>query len=106
MTDYSAARPAAIDGRPPTIGVEEEYFLVDPRTRSVVPAGPQVVARATREVGDQVTKEFDLCQVEGRTSPCRTAKELYRDLGQPPRRRDRRRRGVRRCRHRCRGRRR
>lgn len=66
--------------RAPTIGVEEEFFLVDPHTRFIVPAGPTVAARAAGEVGDLVTKEFALCQVEGRTPPCRTASELRGEL--------------------------
>lgn len=64
----------------PTIGVEEEFFLVDPHTRFLVPAGPEVAERAAEEVGDLVTKEFALCQVEGRTSPCRSAGELREQL--------------------------
>lgn len=75
----SASRPVSAD-RTPTIGVEEEYFLVDAHTRSIVPAGPEVAARAAREVGDLVTKEFDACQVEGRTPPCRSAGELRGEL--------------------------
>ncbi|MFD7539911.1 glutamate--cysteine ligase [Streptomyces sp. NPDC059819] len=64
----------------PTVGVEEEFFLVDPHTRFVIPAGPAVAARASREVGDLVSQEFSLCQVEGRTPPCRSAGELRREL--------------------------
>ncbi|MBT2482347.1 glutamate--cysteine ligase [Streptomyces sp. ISL-94] len=75
----SAPRPVSAD-RAPTIGVEEEYFLVDAQTRSIVPAGPAVAARAAREVGDLVTEEFDQCQVEGRTPPCRSAGELRGEL--------------------------
>ncbi|MGW7446249.1 hypothetical protein [Kitasatospora sp. NPDC054795] len=32
---------------PPTVGVEEEYFVVDPATRAVVPAGPRLAARGS-----------------------------------------------------------
>ncbi|MEU9001028.1 YbdK family carboxylate-amine ligase [Streptomyces sp. NPDC048551] len=80
MSDSAPAPRPGLDGRIPTIGVEEEFFLVDPRTRLIVPAGPAVVARAAREVGDLVTKEFALCQVEGRTPPCRSAGELRGEL--------------------------
>lgn len=64
----------------PTLGVEEEFFLVDPHTRFLVPAGPAVAERAAQEVGELVTKEFALCQVEGRTPPCRSAGELRGEL--------------------------
>ncbi|MGW7458415.1 carboxylate-amine ligase [Streptomyces sp. NPDC054797] len=79
--NVSSSSSALSVERAPTIGVEEEFFLVDPHTRFVVPAGPAVAARAAGEVGDLVTKEFALCQVEGRTPPCRTAGELRWELG-------------------------
>ncbi|MFF8268687.1 glutamate--cysteine ligase [Streptomyces sp. NPDC016562] len=79
--NVSSSSAALSVEQPPTIGVEEEFFLVDPHTRFVVPAGPAVAARAAGEVGDLVTKEFALCQVEGRTPPCRTAGELRGELG-------------------------
>ncbi|KMO93423.1 carboxylate-amine ligase [Streptomyces roseus] len=63
-----------------TVGVEEEFFLIDPHTRLVVPAGPAVAERAAERVGDLVAKEFALCQVEARTPPCRTGAELYGHL--------------------------
>lgn len=72
--------PAGHCAAVPTIGVEEEFFLVDPETRFLASAGPAVVDRAAEEVGDLVTKEFALCQVEGRTSPCRSASELRGEL--------------------------
>ncbi|MET9567590.1 YbdK family carboxylate-amine ligase [Streptomyces virginiae] len=80
MNVSSSASALSVE-RAPTIGVEEEFFLVDPHTRFLVPAGPAVAARAAGEVGDLVTKEFALGQVEGRTPPCRTAEELRGELG-------------------------
>ncbi|MEU5088944.1 YbdK family carboxylate-amine ligase [Streptomyces sp. NPDC021356] len=64
----------------PTVGVEEEHFLIDPVTRLTVPGGPGVAARAAEAVGDLAAEEFAECQVEGRTPPCRTAGELRRHL--------------------------
>ncbi|NYE44562.1 carboxylate-amine ligase [Streptomyces fulvorobeus] len=64
----------------PTVGVEEEYFLVDPVTRSVVSAGPRVVARAVLEVGDLVSEEFTGYQIEVKTRPCTTMGELRAEL--------------------------
>ncbi|MEE1816110.1 YbdK family carboxylate-amine ligase [Streptomyces sp. SP18ES09] len=74
MTSSASSAPLSPDVA--TLGVEEEFFLADPHTRLVVPAGPAVAARAAAEVGDLVTKEFALGQVEGRTPPCRTGTEL------------------------------
>ncbi|MGI5335920.1 carboxylate-amine ligase [Streptomyces sp. CA-181903] len=78
-TDWGGAATVADDDQP-TVGVEEEYFLIDPVTRLVVPGGPGVAARAAEAVGDLVAKEFAECQVEGRTPPCRTAGEVRRHL--------------------------
>ncbi|GGT15645.1 carboxylate-amine ligase [Streptomyces purpureus] len=65
----------------PTLGVEEEYFLVDPVTQRVRPAGDEVVAAAAAAGhGSTVTGEFTLYQVEGRTRPCTGLAELRADL--------------------------
>ncbi|REK86927.1 YbdK family carboxylate-amine ligase [Streptomyces inhibens] len=70
-----AGHPAA-----PSLGVEEEFFLVDPGSRAVASLGSQVVARARAAVGDLVSGEFDECQVEVKTPPCRDGAELYDQL--------------------------
>ncbi|GAA2511161.1 glutamate--cysteine ligase [Streptomyces gobitricini] len=64
----------------PTVGVEEEYFLVHPGTRGVEPAGAQVVARASAMVGDLVSGEFTEYQIEGKTPPCPGTEELRKEL--------------------------
>ncbi|WP_260617955.1 YbdK family carboxylate-amine ligase [Streptomyces sp. WAC07149] len=76
MSDYVPEPVESGGGGTVPIGVEEEFFLVDPDTRLVAAAGPAVAARAARAVGELVTEEFALCQVEGRTPPCRSAAEL------------------------------
>lgn len=76
----TSSPPSGLSATVPTIGVEEEFFLVDPHTRFLVPAGPAVAERAAGDVGDLVTKEFALCQVEGRTSPCLSAGQLREEL--------------------------
>jgi carboxylate-amine ligase len=38
----------------PTIGVEEEHFLVDPESRLPADAAPAVVARAAKTMGDSI----------------------------------------------------
>ncbi|MFD0406704.1 YbdK family carboxylate-amine ligase [Kitasatospora sp. NPDC127116] len=65
---------------PPTVGVEEEYFVVDPATRAVVPGGPRLAARAAGVLGDLVSGEFTDLQVEVRTPPCATMGELSAQL--------------------------
>lgn len=64
----------------PTIGVEEEYFLVDPDSRRPQPAGSRVVARAATELGGSVSGEFTQYQIEVKTPPCGTAAQLRTEL--------------------------
>ncbi|MBB6173012.1 carboxylate-amine ligase [Nocardiopsis mwathae] len=63
-------RHSASDGKlPVTVGVEEEYLLVDPSSRQLSTQADQVVARAAGELGDQVTTELTRYQIEIRTDP-------------------------------------
>ncbi|MGZ6779954.1 MAG: carboxylate-amine ligase, partial [Mycobacterium sp.] len=64
----------------PTIGVEEEYFLVDPATRAPTSAADRVLARARVDMADAVAGEFTQFQIEVRTRPCETAAALHADL--------------------------
>ncbi|PJN38440.1 glutamate--cysteine ligase [Streptomyces sp. CB02959] len=64
------------DERIPTVGVEEEYFLVDPETREVVPAGSRVLRRAETTLADQVSGELTEYQIEAKTPPCAGLGEL------------------------------
>ncbi|UNO43617.1 glutamate--cysteine ligase [Streptomyces sp. MST-110588] len=53
-----------------TVGVEEEYLLVDPMTREVSPRGQKVVTQASSlGLGERVGTELTCYQVEGRTEP-------------------------------------
>lgn len=65
----------------PTVGIEEEYFLVDPDTREPQAAGPRVVARAATDLGASVSGEFTQYQVEVKTPPCLDADQLRTELG-------------------------
>jgi glutamate---cysteine ligase / carboxylate-amine ligase len=65
---------------PPTIGVEEEYFLVDPNTRAPTSAADRVIGRAQSVLGDAVAGEFTAFQIEVRTRPCVTADALRDEL--------------------------
>src|SRR5690349_18224240 len=71
---------ARATGTSPTIGVEEEHFLVDPVTRLPARRGPQVATRAAAVVGDAVCAEFSRSQVELRTPPCGDSSQLRRAL--------------------------
>jgi carboxylate-amine ligase len=64
-----------------TLGVEEEYLLVDPASRELVPASRAVLARAQPELGEQaVQHELYLAQMEIGTPVCRTLDELRANL--------------------------
>ena len=72
------------DGRIGTVcapmGVEEEYFLVDPHTRTPEPAGARVARLASETLGDLVCGEFTQDQIEVKTPPCADAAQLREQL--------------------------
>ncbi|MFA1543167.1 carboxylate-amine ligase [Actinomadura monticuli] len=51
-------------------GIEEEYFVVDPVSREVVPRAPAVVRRAGPALGGRVSTELVAFLAEAKTSPC------------------------------------
>ncbi|SOB85677.1 carboxylate-amine ligase [Streptomyces sp. 1331.2] len=71
----NTSRPAL-----PTVGVEEEFLLVDRRTRLPAERAPQVIADARSELGAQVQAEFFAVQVEVCTLPATRLTELRADL--------------------------
>ncbi len=65
---------------PFTIGVEEEYHLVDLETREVA-AGPDALfAACKKQLGEQVSHEFMASQIEIGTSVCKSAAEARDQL--------------------------
>lgn len=64
-----------------TIGIEEEYLLVDPVTRDLA-ASPDgsFLTNCRSELGDHVSPEFLQCQVEIGTPVCSGVKEARRHL--------------------------
>jgi glutamate---cysteine ligase / carboxylate-amine ligase len=69
------------DEQASTIGIEEEYLLIDLETRDLRADPPEAFMRACREVlGDSVTPEFLRCQIEVGTSVCATVAEARREL--------------------------
>ncbi len=64
-----------------TIGVEEEYLLVDPETWNLAENPPDsLIDECVQEMGDQVTPEFLRAQVEIGTRPCGNIAEMREEL--------------------------
>lgn len=63
-----------------TIGVEEEYQIVDQRTRALRPRAERIVPPAQAVVGEAVEHELYLSQVEGVTPVCGTLGEVREQL--------------------------
>jgi len=63
-----------------TIGIEEEYLLVDNNTCALVEAPETLMTALKSDLGDQVSPEFLQCQVEIGTRPCATVGEARDDL--------------------------
>lgn len=66
-----------------TLGVEEEFFLVDRRTRVVSDAGPVLGAMSTNVSYDDVppyTREFRRSMIESRTEICHSLLEVRGEL--------------------------
>ena len=64
-----------------TLGIEEEYLLVDPDTRDLVADPPAAFMDECRaQLGDRVTPEFLRSQVEVGTPVCETVKEARHHL--------------------------
>ncbi|MGW6393256.1 carboxylate-amine ligase [Streptomyces sp. NPDC055103] len=63
-----------------TMGVEEEFVLVDRTTRAPANRAPDVIRRAARELGDQVQAEFFNAQIEICTRPHARADVLRAEL--------------------------
>ena len=64
-----------------TIGVEEEYLLVDKETRALVIDPPDtLMAEARAKCGSQVASELLRCQIEVGTNVCENIQELRADL--------------------------
>ena len=64
-----------------TIGIEEEYLLVDPETRNLAEDPPAAILEDCRKrIGDQVTPEFLRSQIEVGTKVCTTISEAAEEL--------------------------
>ncbi|HEX2139010.1 MAG TPA: carboxylate-amine ligase [Woeseiaceae bacterium] len=64
-----------------TIGVEEEYLLVDRETRALIVDPPQsLIGECEERIGGQVTSELLRSQIEVGTRVCHTVQEVRSDL--------------------------
>ena len=64
-----------------TLGIEEEYLLVDKETRGLVVNPPESLLKECKEVlGNQVTNELLLSQIEIGTKVCNNIQEARDDL--------------------------
>ncbi|MFF8606609.1 glutamate-cysteine ligase family protein [Streptomyces sp. NPDC015346] len=63
-----------------TMGVEEEFVLVDPVSRAPVDRAPAVIGSAAAELGGQVQSEFFNAQVEVCTRPTASCRDLRGEL--------------------------
>jgi carboxylate-amine ligase len=63
-----------------TIGVEEEYQIINPETRELRPRASRVLPTAQEDLGDQVTNELYLSQIEIGTPICHTLADVRAEL--------------------------
>ena len=64
-----------------TVGIEEEYMLIDPETRDLVSdPDPGMFDRCRELLGDQVTHELLRSQIEVSTKPFSSLGALGEDL--------------------------
>lgn len=63
-----------------TMGIEEEYLLVDPETRDLADPPEELMEAAKARLGDRVMPEYMNAQIEVGTSVCRTAREARTEL--------------------------
>lgn len=64
----------------PTVGVEEEFLLVDPATGVPVPRAREVVGAARERFGVALDHELVASQVEAKTSVCHDLDQVRREL--------------------------
>ncbi|MCF2903753.1 carboxylate-amine ligase [Octadecabacter sp. CECT 8868] len=63
-----------------TIGIEEEYLLVDIESRTLATVPDAMMAECQTKLGRQVSPEFLKCQIEVGTGVCKTAADAFEDL--------------------------
>ncbi len=76
MTSYNPAAPDF----PFTIGIEEEYQVVDPHTRELRSYITQILDRGRMILREQIKPELHQSMVEVGTQPCRTVQEARAEV--------------------------
>jgi carboxylate-amine ligase len=76
MTSYNPASPDF----PFTIGIEEEYQVVDPQTRELRSYITQILERGSMILREQIKPELHQSMVEVGTHPCRTVQEARAEV--------------------------
>jgi glutamate---cysteine ligase / carboxylate-amine ligase len=69
-----------LHSEPFTIGVEEEYQIIDPRTRELSQSSEQILPIAAQTLGDAVQLEMFLSQIEIATPICATLADVESQL--------------------------
>ncbi len=70
----------AHDPATPSLGIEEEYLLVDPATGELAGQAPELMPALKEELGEHVTYEFLTAQVEVNSRVCGSLDELAAEL--------------------------
>ncbi|GCE22957.1 carboxylate-amine ligase [Dictyobacter kobayashii] len=63
-----------------TLGIEEEYLIVDAQTRELDSAAARILPRAQRTLGEQIQPELQLSQIESVSPVCQTLAEVRQSL--------------------------
>lgn len=63
-----------------TIGIEEEYLLVDKESLALTEINDKFIEECQAELGEQVSPEYLMCQIEIGTKVCRTVAEARDDM--------------------------
>jgi glutamate---cysteine ligase / carboxylate-amine ligase len=67
--------------RPPlTLGIEEEYMIIDPQTRALTPHVQEMLSRGRGILGEQIKAEFMQSQIEIGSRVCRNVEEARQEL--------------------------
>ncbi len=64
----------------PTLGVEEEFHLIDPYSADLIPKADMVVANIDNKEKERVCYELFSSVIESRTKVCRTSNAIVEDI--------------------------